>query len=334
MNVARKKLFAFAVSVAMLLMHGIPTAADGLFQKLSADNQPRMVKVFGAAAGRVDGFATGIVVSEEGHILTSQGVFLDGARVNVVLHDGSSHVASVMRRNRVMQVALLKIEHPTPQFFDLSKGDAGEKGDWVMALTNAFRVADQDEPVGAMFGIISLRSKMEIRLDNRQPPAEIDLVLIDAITSNPGAAGGAVINAEGQLVGMVGRLFNSDATNTRMNYAIPVSSLQLFVNEQTAVSAVRGPEAEPDRAESGIVLFRMGGRSDPAYIDRVRRGSPAATAGLQPDDMIVSIGGVKTGNVKEYDAAILTMRAGEETIVLVKRGKTLMRVMMTPEVAK
>ena len=56
-------------------------------------SQPKMVKVFGASAGKVEGFATGIIVSKDGLILSSQGVFLDGRQVKVVLADGAEHIA-------------------------------------------------------------------------------------------------------------------------------------------------------------------------------------------------------------------------------------------------
>ncbi len=63
-------------------------------------SQPKMVKVFGASAGKVEGFATGIIISKDGLILSSQGVFLDGRQVKVVLADGAEHSATILKRDR------------------------------------------------------------------------------------------------------------------------------------------------------------------------------------------------------------------------------------------
>ena len=309
--------------------------SGGLFQKLVDQNQPKMAKVFGAGAGRVDAFATGLIVSEQGHVLTSQGVFLDGREVNVVLNDGSEYQATVIRRNRVYQIALLKIAAETPEYFELSKDPVGEKGDWVLALTNAFRVADKDEPVSATAGIISLRTELEARLTTRDVAYDGQLVLIDAITSNPGAAGGAVITADSGLVGMVGKVISSSETNTRLNYAVPSSVLLSFLNDEQSEEMVKDPvETATGNADLGIVLFKLGGRSDPAYVDRVRRGTPAAKAKLRPDDMIVSIAGEKIGTVKEYESAVKSLRAGEEIFIIIKRGTEILRLPITPQERK
>jgi len=303
-------------------------------EKMIASIQPRMVKIYGAGAGRVEGFATGFLVSNDGRIVTAQGVILDGRRVRVVTAKGISYEAAIIRRNREKQVALLKIEAETPDFFELSEKPVGDKGDWIIALSNAFKVADKEEPLSASLGIISLRTEMEARLTKRDVAYKGELVLIDAITSNPGAAGGAVVNADGQLVGMIGKVINSSETNTRLNYAVPSSVLLEIVKGTVAAVAEDKVEKPTEQADLGIVLFKFGGRSNPAYIDRVIRGSPAATAKLKTDDMIVAIGGQKIGSVKEYNNMLETLRPDEEVLVIVKRGVEMVRVRVTPRAKK
>lgn len=299
-----------------------------------ANSQPKMAKVFGASAGKVEGFATGIIVSKDGLILSSQGVFLDGRQVKVVLSDGAEHVATILKRDRETQLSLLKIQAETPDFFELSKKSVGEKGDWVIALSNAFKVADKDEPVSAMLGVISLRTTMEARLTKRDVAYRGELVLIDAITSNPGASGGAVVTPYGQLVGIVGKIINSSETNTRLNYAVPNSVLYEFVAGKASVTGETQPLTEMQDVDFGVVLFKLGGRNNPAYIDRVVRGSPAAKAKLKSDDMIVSIAGEKIGNLKDYAEALKSLRPEEEVLMIVKRGVEMVRVRITPRLKK
>ena len=299
-----------------------------------SDSQPKMVKVFGASAGKVEGFATGILISKDGMILSSQGVFLDGRQVKVVLADGVEHFATILKRDRETQLSLLKIQADTPSFFELSEESIGEKGDWVIALSNAFKVADKDEPVSAMLGVISLRTTIEARLTKRDVAYRGELVLIDAITSNPGASGGAVVTPHGELVGIVGKIINSSETNTRLNYAVPNSVLYKFVAGKASVPSESQPATEQQEVEFGVILFKLGGRNNPAYVDRVVRGSPAAKAKLKSDDMIVSIAGKKIGNLKDYAEALKSLRPEEEVLMMVKRGVEIMRVRITPRLKR
>ena len=298
--------------------------------------QPAMVKVFGAKAGRVEGNATGFAVSQDGLVLTAQGVFLDGKRVRVVLADGSSHTATVLKRDRDRQLALLKIEAEMPSWFELAEKPIVQQGDWVVAVCNAFRVADKAEPISATLGIVSLQSEMEAKLTKRDYAFRGELFLIDAITSNPGAAGGAVLTMDGRLAGMVGKIINSSETNTRLNYAVPCNVLHAFVNGDTSsltakdLAKTKSTTAKQEIGELGIQVFLLGGRKSPAYVDRVKRGSPAAKAGMRADDVIVSINGEKIATVKDFQDTEKTMVVGEEILLIYKRANDLVRQKLVP----
>ncbi len=306
---------------------------DGEFATAIESAQQRTVKVYGATAGRVDGYASGVIVSPDGLIVTMQGVFLDGQKTRVTLHDGRQVAASVLRRDRNLQLALLKIAEETPDFFELSSEPVGKAGDWVVTLCNAFKVADGVEPMSVNLGIISLRTTIEARISPRDIAYAGPLVLIDAITSNPGAGGGAVVTTSGQLVGTIGRVINSSETNTRLNYAVPSDILKQFVAGELTADA---PLVATDRVpgEIGMELFRMAGRQAPAYIDRVSPDTPADAAGLRPDDLVISLGGEKIGTIREFDAAMKNVFADEEVIIVVKRGRELIRVPLVPVPSK
>ncbi len=326
----------FARWMGLILLIAIPNRAliaqghlNGAFDEAIQFAQKRMVKVYGATAGRVEGFASGVIVSDDGLILTIQGVFLDGTNTRVTLPNGTQVPATVLRRNREMQLALLKVDLATPDFFDLSSEPVGDKGDWVVTLSNAFKVADGVEPMSVNLGIISLRSSIEAEPGKRDSAYQGPLVLIDAITSNPGAGGGAVVTDRGQLVGAIGRVINSSETNTRLNYAVPVELLKRFVDDTLESAA---PELLADRmpGDLGIEVFRFGGPLSPAYIDRVVKGSSADLVELRPDDLIVSLGGTKIGTIREYDEVRKKVFIGEEVIIVVKRGNSLIRVPLLP----
>ena len=327
-----KTIVIFWLGSGLAGMIGFPISVeaqvDNPIAEVFRNANRRMVKVYGASAGRVEGYATGFLVSSDGLVLTTQGVFLDGNQVRILTSDGVQHAASVIRRDRQRQLALLKIDIKDAPCFSLSDGDVGAKGDWVVAISNAFKVADKEEPLSATLGVISLRTAMEARLNRRDVAYKGDLVLIDPITSNPGAAGGVIVTLQGKLVGMIGKIINSSDTNTRLNYAVPTSLLQQFVKNEIASPPSESTDRRP--VELGIRLFTHGGRSGPAYVDRVRRGTPAQRAGLKPDDLIISIGGEKIGNVREYEKAVAELTVGQEVIVVVKRGIELIRKPIVP----
>ena len=328
-------VFSSLLIVALLLTPatmGQTEPTNQFLHKLIEQTAPKMVKVYGAGTGRVEGYATGFVVSSDGQILTSQGVFLDGRQVRVVLADGTEHQATILKRDRIKQIALLKITASTPKYFELADKKIGEKGDWIIAVSNAFKVAEKTEPLSAMIGIISLRTSMEAKLNRRAVAYRGELILIDPITSNPGANGGAVVTMDGKLAGMIGKIINSSETNTRLNYAVPLSELYRFVkgNGENQVTATTSRK----KADLGIKLFKHGGRGGPAYVDRVVRGGPAAEAKLKPDDLIITLAGEKVGNLRQYDDAIGKLTPGEEVVVVVKRGLEMIRVPITPREKK
>jgi serine protease Do len=239
------------------------------------------------------------------------------------------HDAKVLRRDANTQLVLLKIEAATPAYFSLSETPVGKSGDWVLAVSNAFKVADGSEPLSVNLGVASLRTKLDAKRLTQDYDYDGDVLLIDAITSNPGAAGGAVVTADKQLAGMIGKVIEGKSTNTRLNYAVPNDVLYAFftgkdMSNQTG-AVVKG------KAVLGIRLFALGGRNSPAYIDRVSPASPAFKAKLQPDDLVVSMNGQQVRTVREYGAILESLVPGREVTLIVKRRNQLVEVKITPD---
>lgn len=304
-----------------------------LYASAVQDAWRRTVKVYGATAGNVEGYATGLIVSPDGDILTGTGVYLTGSRVRVAIPGKGIVEASLVRQHRRLQLALLKVDTPTPDFFDLSTSSPPQRGDWVLTVSNAFKVAEGDEPLSVSLGIVSLPTSLEAMRGRRDVAYAGELVLIDAISANPGAAGGAVITPQGQLVGMIGRVIESGDTNTRLNYAVPAEALKKFLAGESDETTNPTPTTEGPPGELGIRLFGLGGvgGDEPAYVDRVVPGSAAAAAGIRPDDLVVSIDGERIGTVAEYRARTAKVIAGVETVVVVKRGDELLRLILIPK---
>lgn len=330
-------IWSMLVLVATTLFVVNQSTADerlnGFLKKAVDIAQPKTVKIFGASVGRVEGYGTGIIVSKDGHIITGNGVYLNGYSTRVTLNNGETFPVKVIRRDPNLQLALLKIDTSTPDFFELGETPSAQKGDWVIAISNAFKVAERAEPLSVTLGILSLETKMTAKRRGTEVIYDGQLYLIDCITSNPGAAGGAVVTAEGKLVGMIGKLIESQETNTRMNYAVPEKLLARFLagksSESTQANDV--PKSNSALADLGITLFALGGRKSPAFVERVRRGSAAKKAGIRTDDLIVTLAGQTISNATDYRSVLATLVPGEKTVIVVKRRNSLERFDIVPD---
>lgn len=321
----------FALLFAQLLS---PVAADdasssaGLFDAAIAYGQARTVKIYGGTIGREPGYATGVIVSEDGQIITATGLILASRRIRVVLPNGDTHVAEIVRRSEELQTTLLKIDADTVDFFNMAEPSAAQRSDWILALSNVFNVAEGEEPLSVMLGVLSSRTRLPIEFGTQEVPYDADMLLIDCVTANPGAPGGAVVDAEGLFVGMVGRIVENQYTQTRLNYAVPADVLARFVAGEPL-----DPTADivEGRAELGIRLFQLGGRGGPAYVDRVMRGSAAAEAGVRSDDLIVSADNQLIRRVSEFETFAEQLRPGDEIVLAVKRGEEILEFQFTPD---
>lgn len=302
-----------------------------LFADAIAFAQARCVKLYGAGIGREHGYATGIIVSPDGLILTAQGIYLAGDRIRVVLPDGSVHLAEVRRRSEPLQTALLKIDAATPKYFDVPEVQPARKGEWVLAVSNLFKVAEGDEELSVNLGVASLRTKLEAKRGTSDVPYDEELMLIDAITSNPGAPGGAVVTIDGRLAGMVGKIIESTSTNTRLNYAVPSDLLRQFIDDKPVRVVSLTPLPAAGKASLGFQLFTLGGKRAPAYIESVQRGSPADKAGVRKDDLVLTLGGEIVRNVADAQKAMAELRPGQEVPILLKRKQEILQVSITAE---
>jgi len=331
-------MLLIALPLAAVAAGSQSRAADdqvsGIFAKANEYAQARCVKIFGAGIGRVEGYGTGILVSDEGHILTASSVMLSGRNIYVVTPDGNRHLAKLERRSRDLQAAILKIDAETPEYFNLKPKLSVKKGDWVLSVSNLFKVADGRERLSVNLGVVSLRTSLDTKRGTQEVPLDADVLLIDAITSNPGAAGGAVVDVEGNLVGMVGKILESSDTRTRLNYAIPGDLLYKFYHgqpldsDEPIVKTASGGEPY-----LGMRMFSLGiGNKALAYVDRVTPGSPAHKAGFRSDDLVVAIGSQTVHDIRQYKKIVDTLTPGEEITFLVKRKNDLLEIAVTPGV--
>jgi serine protease Do len=261
--------------------------------------QTKIVKIYGAGGPRgLEAYQSGFLISAEGHVLTAWSYVLDTDDVNVVLDDGRHFTAKVVGADPLTEVAVLKIDvgGEALPYFDLSQAPAVDAGARVLALSNLFSIAAGKEWASVLHGVVSVVAPLEARRGAYGANYHGNVYVIDAITSNPGSAGGALTDQEGHLLGMLGKERRGESTDTWLNYALPVAAFHATVDSIVAGRFVAKdlPEAEkPDHpltlAALGIVLVPDVVTRTPPYVDRVVPDSPAFKAGLRADDLLVTI---------------------------------------------
>ena len=187
----------------LMVVAASASAADP-FHKVTDEVNPKLVKLFGAGGFRgIANYGTGILISPDGHILTSATQMLDSAELVVHLSDGVKMKASVLVVEPLLDAALLKIkvegkklDEPTGlnlPYFDFPaavKRPLAKPGDWALAFSNQFEIAMRDEPMTVQRGVIAAYTKMHGRRGIFDFPYDGNVYVLDAITNNPGAAGG------------------------------------------------------------------------------------------------------------------------------------------------
>jgi S1-C subfamily serine protease len=334
--------------VALLLVAGAGHAQDR-FGKVVDQVNRKMVKVFGAGGFKgLASYGTGLIVSPNGYVLTADSHILTSQNIRVHLHDGRKFDnVKVVASEPELDVALLKIDgvEKLPHFdiATAAQQPLAQTGDWVLAFSNQFQIATRDEPMTVQRGTISSYSKLHGRRGIHDAPYSGDVYFLDAITNNPGAAGGALTNRKGELLGIIGKELRNTLTDIWMNYAMPI---------QAKVEVPDKDKPEQKRTVSVVDFVRLGLEGKykqivkeklppgvggfhgivtvpdvldrtPPYVEEVASGSPAAAAGVKPDDLLVYIDGEQVGSVKNFMDIMSRLRPGSRVQLEVRRGDKL-----------
>jgi serine protease Do len=318
------------------------------FTEVAAEVNKKLVKLFGAGGFKgLPSYGTGILVSPKGYILTCNNHILTTSSLRVHLYDGRFYQARVLAREPELDLALVQIDGdvdflPHYDIAEAAKRPLAEPGDWILAFSNQFQIATRDEPMSVQRGVIAAYAELRGRRGIFEAPFSGEVYFIDAIANNPGAAGGALTNRRGELLGIIGRELKNTLTDTWINYAVPVQAVVevqrgaktekvdvvSFIKEAMAGTYKEGEKrAKLDRGGyHGIVLVPNAVSATPPYVEEVRPGSPAAEAGLRPDDLIVYVDGELIPHITMFRDYMKQVGPGMEIKLDVQRANKLVSV--------
>lgn len=326
------------VGTALLCLAAVVTAARATAgdtpQQVIAAAARKVVKIYGAGGLRgLEGYQSGILVSPDGRIATAASTVLDSDEIVCVLDDGRRYPARLVGIDARRELALLAIEAADLPAFTLAEGERVTPGTRVIALSNLFGVAVGDERVSAQRGVVSAVVPLEARRGAAEAPYRGDVYVLDCTTNNPGSAGGALVDARGRLLGMLGKELRSTTTGVWLNYALPADQLRAGCADIAAGTAAQPAMAEArplDPRRMGVVLVPDLLDRTPPYVEQVAAGTDAARAGLRPDDLVIAVNGRSVASRAAVEQVLGGLAAGDPVRLTVVRDGAIVECAVGP----
>ena len=279
---------------------------------------------FGDQANRPQaGLGSGVIVSPEGYILTNNHV-VDGAdEIDVTLSDGRKARATVIGTDPETDLAILKIELDKLPVIVLGDSDTALVGDRVLAIGNPFGVGQT-----VTSGIVSALGRSQLGINTFENFIQTDAAI------NPGNSGGALVDVNGNLLGINTAIYSRSGGSLGIGFAIPVSTAKMVLSSITTTGQVtRGwigvepSELSPEMAETFGVKATSG-----VLITGVLQNAPGAQAGLRPGDVITQVAGKPVVSVSGLLSAVAALTPGETAGLRVQRGDQEVALEVTPGV--
>lgn len=262
---------------------------------------------------RQQGQGSGFIISSDGLILTNDHVVGEADKVTVQFADGREFQAKIIGTDPQSDVAVIKIDGENLPVLPLAQSETLEVGEWVMAIGSPFGLTHT-----ITVGVVSATGRNRLGIVDFE-----DFIQTDAAI-NPGNSGGPLVNMQGEVVGINTAIFSRSGGYMGIGFAIPISMAEA-IKEQlvTKGKVVRGylgvriQELTKELAQSFGLETAQG-----VLVAEVSQGSPAAEAGLQSGDIIVSVNGESMSDVGQLRNTVSMMTPGTEVPVeIVRDGK-------------
>ena len=327
---AANKVTDAVVSISVIQTKVVATSpffspyADDMFRDFFRDFFPERYH-----KQQVKSLGTGVIISQDGYILTNEHVISNATKIKITLPDGRQIEGMVVVADRTMDLALMKIDTNDLPYVEFGDSDDLMIGEWVIAFGNPFGFLLEDTSPTVTVGVVSaLNRSIKSSHDER---VYKNMIQTDAAI-NPGNSGGPLVNVLGQVIGINNFIFTSSGGSEGIGFARPINFVRKFIAEAKEHSKSRQAwvglwlqDITPDIVEN----FRI-----PTFgviVTNVDSLSPSEKAGIKIGDRIVEVNGVLIKRVSDWDRFIANVFVDEELQITGLRDENTIKIKLMVE---
>jgi Do/DeqQ family serine protease len=271
---------------------------------------------------------SGVIISEDGYIITNNHVIDDADKISITLNDGRELSAELIGTDPSTDLALLKVEEQNMSFTSFGNSDNVQLGDWVLAVGNPFNLTST-----VTAGIVSAKARnINILKSNANEnifPLE-SFIQTDAAV-NPGNSGGALVDPNGKLIGINTAIASKTGSYSGYSFAIPSNIALKVVNDLKSYGMVQ-------RAFIGVVIQDVTQNimdelelSDTkgVLVANLSNGGAAIEAGIKINDIILKVDNIEVNDVPELQEKIGRFKPGDVINLIVRRNNKNLLINVT-----
>ncbi len=263
------------------------------------------------------GMGSGVIISQDGYIVTNNHVIERADKIEVTLNDKRSFTAKLIGVDPVTDIALLKIDAENLATIPYGDSDKLKVGEWVLAVGNPFNLTST-----VTAGIVSAKAR-NINILPGSGGMKIESFIQTDAAVNPGNSGGALVSTNGELVGINTAIASQTGNYTGYSFAVPISIVSKVIADLKEYGAVQ-------RAVLGIIIHDIDAEFakekdlsvlEGVYVEKLQEKSSAKDAGMKAGDVITGVNGTKVKSVSELQEQLSRYRPGNKVSITVLRGK-------------
>jgi serine protease Do len=266
------------------------------------------------------GTGSGVIISEDGYIVTNNHVIKDASEIEITLNNKKTYKAKLIGTDNKMDIALLKIDADVKlPYSSFADSDNVKVGEWVLAVGNPYNLTST-----VTAGIVSAKAR------NLDTNGMQSFIQTDAAV-NPGNSGGALVNTHGELIGINTMISSQTGSYVGYSFAVPsnitrkiIEDIMEFGNVQRGILGIQGGEL------NGVTSKELGIKeTEGVYVKKVDKNSGAEKAGLSSGDIIVKLDNQNVSTFADLTGYINTKRPNDKILVTYLRKENAYTVAVT-----
>ncbi len=265
------------------------------------------------------GAGSGVIISQDGYIVTNNHVIDGASKIKVILNDKREYDAELLGHDPNTDLALLRIDEKNLPFAMVGNSDEVKVGQWVLAVGNPFNLTST-----VTAGIVSAKGRnLNLLRDPRKPESQYSIesfIQTDAAV-NPGNSGGALVSSEGKLIGINTAIASNTGQYAGYAFAVPSNLMKKIVDDLLKYGVVQRGFLGVSIQDVNAALADKEGLKEVrgVFVAKVNPNSAALDAGIRDKDVIVKIGDVAVNSSSELQEQVGKRNPGDKLLITVIR---------------